>query len=675
MSFLSPLFLLGGLALSLPLWLHLLQRQNPIQLKFSSLMFFERRRQSSLMERRFRYLLLLAARLLLYFLLALAFARVVWDRPPQVALSGLPTLHLVVLDTSLSMNFGDRWDSAAAQAESIVDGMGGEDLAQIIASGPGVRLATERTNDRDELKEAIRSLKPTHSRNSYGQLIEAIRNLIPENSVPVEVHMISDFQNSAMPSRFSDVALPTIASMVVHDVMKPEAPNWAIESVKGSTRLFGGQQPRIEVTVAGFGTADARRRVVLTLDGKEIGSESIDVPASGRASVVFEKFDVPKGNSRGTVTLQPGDDLTSDDRRLVAFDNSDPAPVLFIYSENRRRDALYYKAALDAGSDAIFQVQTASASEVDRLAPERFAMVVISDIPRLSTLFAERLKKYVESGGSVLLAIGPKITLAKEAPLYSNKIGETRYAARSAERFQVVGEVDASHPVLDQVERFRQVKFFRYAQLWTSEDDEVLARLADQSPLLVEQKIGDGRLLVFASALDNVWNDLPVHSVFVPFAVESARYLSGIEDSRLQATVDSVLELRKRRAPESTVQVFDPSGERALSLSESISEQDFEVSQVGFYEIRRTGETELIAVNPDPRESNLRPMDADTLALWKATGRRQGEVVSASDSETAVQLPPLEVWRWLLALLLLMTLIESILGNVHLKVRREVRLS
>ena len=114
MSFLSPLFLLGGLALSLPLWLHLLQRQNPIQLKFSSLMFFERRRQSSLMERRFRYLLLLAARLLLYFLLALAFARVVWDRPPRVALSGLPTLHLVVLDTSLSMNFGDRWENAAA---------------------------------------------------------------------------------------------------------------------------------------------------------------------------------------------------------------------------------------------------------------------------------------------------------------------------------------------------------------------------------------------------------------------------------------------------------------------------------------------------------------------------------------------------------------------------------
>ena len=74
MTFLTPLFLLGGLALTLPLWLHLLHRQNPIRLPFSSLMFFERRQQSSLKERRLRYLLLLAARLLLYLLLALAFA-------------------------------------------------------------------------------------------------------------------------------------------------------------------------------------------------------------------------------------------------------------------------------------------------------------------------------------------------------------------------------------------------------------------------------------------------------------------------------------------------------------------------------------------------------------------------------------------------------------------------
>jgi hypothetical protein len=86
--------------------------------------------------------------------------------------------------------------------------------------------------------------------------------------------------------------------------------------------------------------------------------------------------------------------------------------------------------------------------------------------------------------------------------------------------------------------------------------------------------------------------------------------------------------------------------------------------------VRRTGETELFAVNPDPRESNLRPMEADALELWKATGRQEASA-GAGGKESAIQPPPIEIWRLLLVLLVLAMLIESILGNRHLNVRRE----
>ena len=212
MSLLSPLFLLGGLAVTLPLWLHLLQRQNPIQLPFSSLMFFERRKQAALLERRFRYLVLLAARLALCALLALVFAKPIWERPSRAVLGSLPRFHMIVVDTSMSMGFEGRRDRAVAEAESIVNAMASGDVAQVLANGPGVRIVTERTSDRQELLTAIRSLQAGASRNSYGELIEAVRNLIPADSVPVEMHLISDFQNSALPGRFSDLALPTIAT-------------------------------------------------------------------------------------------------------------------------------------------------------------------------------------------------------------------------------------------------------------------------------------------------------------------------------------------------------------------------------------------------------------------------------------------------------------------------------
>ena len=47
--------------------------------------------------------------------------------------------------------------------------------------------------------------------------------------------------------------------------------------------------------------------------------------------------------------------------------------------------------------------------------------------------------------------------------------------------------------------------------------------------VLLEKKIGEGRVLLFASGLDNLTNDFPLHPVFVPFVEQTARYLSGTE--------------------------------------------------------------------------------------------------------------------------------------------------
>ncbi|MCY4534751.1 MAG: BatA domain-containing protein, partial [Bryobacterales bacterium] len=123
MGLLAPWFLAGTLAVGLPLWLHLMRRRNPVRLPFSSLMFFEKRTETTIRERRLRYLLLLACRLALLFLLALAFAKPVWERPPAVIAGSIPKLHFIVLDTSLSMRYGDRWERAMGEAQDIVDSL------------------------------------------------------------------------------------------------------------------------------------------------------------------------------------------------------------------------------------------------------------------------------------------------------------------------------------------------------------------------------------------------------------------------------------------------------------------------------------------------------------------------------------------------------------------------
>ena len=61
-------------------------------------------------------------------------------------------------------------------------------------------------------------------------------------------------------------------------------------------------------------------------------------------------------------------------------------------------------------------------------------------------------------------------------------------------------------------------------------------------PVLLERKSAKGRVLLFASGLDNLTNDFPLHPVFVPFVEQTARYLSGTESRSGSRLVDSYLE-------------------------------------------------------------------------------------------------------------------------------------
>src|SRR5206468_9721156 len=138
-----------------------------------------------------------------------------------------------------------------------------------------------------------------------------------------------------------------------------------------------------------------------------------------------------------------------------------------------------------------------------------------------------------------------------------------------AERFLTVSEIDIGHPALRNVERFAGVKFYQAIHV-TPAKSHVLARLNDQTPLVLEQQIGEGKALVFASTFDNVSNDLPLHAAWVPFVVQSAAYLGGGgAEQPVNMAVDSYVELRAANNQGAAAEVLDPSGKRLLSLQEA----------------------------------------------------------------------------------------------------------
>ena len=75
MSFLNPFFLIGSLALAVPVLIHLVRREKSEVVRFSSLMFLLKVPKRSVRQQKLKNLLLMLLRLLILALLVAAFMR------------------------------------------------------------------------------------------------------------------------------------------------------------------------------------------------------------------------------------------------------------------------------------------------------------------------------------------------------------------------------------------------------------------------------------------------------------------------------------------------------------------------------------------------------------------------------------------------------------------------
>jgi hypothetical protein len=664
-GFLAPWFL-GSLAVvGLPIWLHLLKRHRTKPLPFSSLMFFERRIQSSIKHRRLRYLLLFALRTALLVLLVVAFAH------PFVNSSGGATaggrkIVVLAIDNSFSMRHGDRLERAKREAMQVL--RSGE-RAQVLAFGSQVRMMSDLTTDGSALRSAIRAVEASDSRSSYAELSRALRSIAQSARMPVEAHLFSDMQKSSLPASFRDLRLAEGIRLVPHALAGRREPNFTVENVNAPRRIYDPKKVRIQATIAGFGAERASRRVSLLLNGRELDSKTIEVPAGGRAAVEFLSLDAPYGLNRGEIRIDSGDALPADDRFFFSVERSDPRRVLFVHEGRNTRDLLYFRTALESSADAAFQLDAVPAEQAAGMTPSQYAFVVVSDVASLPGAFEEKLKDSLRGGGAVLIALGRTSAVHSKVPLFEESIVEARYAPREGERFQTVAYLDPAHPSIRRANRWEGVKFYQAIRVQPGKS-RIAARLSDETPLLMEKQIGEGRVLVFASTFDNIANDFPLHASFVPFVEQTASYLAGLDDSQSNFMVGSYLELRAARERRATIEVLGPKGERELSLEEATRARNLQLTQAGFYEVRRpSGRHELVAVNADRHESDLDLIPPETLALWQNTG--QGSRAASGGGPDGDGRKPKEFWWYIMTAVLLLALAESLVGNRHLSVEKE----
>ena len=638
MTFAAGWFLLGSALIALPIVLHRINQRTPAETTVSSLLLMREADEPVRVRRTLAHLVLLAVRIALLVAAVLAFAQPLLDG--DVVNAGddaAELLPVVVLDSSLSMGRDGLWTDVMREVAAI-DTRGN---ARFVAAGSELTLVTD-----------VALVEPTAARLDFERLatrLDGIINAMPETETGVEVHVVSDFQASAVPSQINALVEGASWPMILHRVGTRQD-NWAVESIQASS-------DSVRVGVASY--ASRAREVELTVarDGELLHRRKLTLDAGEKAVELFELAPIRRGDAAISASLDVSDALAADDvRRAVQVGGvAASLPVVaqstgsVTASRNVLRDAFDYLAAAVTAAELRFEPISVEAEEWR----ERSSAAVILDPGELGSLLQRQVERHIEAGGGVLLIAGERTQAAGSIPIVGSGV-EPRPFETERVVHRVVAD-DSTHPVARAT--WPQVEVYRALTLTDETPGEVLLRLDDGRPLLVEHAIGKGRLLVLLTMLDRDWNSLVVRPAFVEFVAHALSYLAQ-DLGQLRLVSGEAFSI-----PASSAQLFDASGDRVLGLGSTGNRPVVRLTDVGFYELRTPGRRTRVAVNPDPRESDLTPTQADLLARWEEATRaldRQRAPVERAESSQTQQWP---LAPWLLILLAVLVLVEPVIAN------------
>ena len=674
MSFLAPLFFVGLGTIVVPILVHLIQRERKHVVHFPSLMFVRRIPFQSVRRRRIRHWFLLLMRAAAIALIVAAFARPFFKQGAAAAAAALGGDRelVILLDQSASMGFGDHFTRAKRAASEAIASLGAGDRATLVLFGRNAEENMRATADRGRLEAALGLAKVTSGATRYGPALKLAESILGRSTLPRrEAILISDFQRAGW-SGAEDVHFGEGMKLTPVSVASSSTGNISVPSVAFARASFSGQE-RITVTAGVSNTGGGAANQVpvsLEIEGRQMESRPTTVAAGASASVSFQQFTLAEPAVRGTIKAG-SDDFAADNAFHFVLTPSQPVSVLVIENGDRADSSFFVSRALGIGTTPTFQVETVPAARVSATTLDKRSVVILNDAMVPPGAAGGVLKRFVERGGGLLVAFGSRTSWpTSEADLLPGTLGAP--VDPNDGRGATLGFLDYSHPVFEVFKAprsgdFSAARVHRYRSLVTGPGDRVLARYDDGTVAAAEKRIGTGRVIAWTTTLDNSWNDIPVRPVYLPLVQQLVKYLARYEQPTAWLTVGQVVDLSALLKSRADRVVMTPSGQR---IRVPASEPGLlELSEQGVYEIRTgssTSRPDRIAVNLDPAESDLTPLDPQELVA-AVTGHAvqttaQAVVPAEMTSEEAEKRQAL--WWYLLVAGLLLLAAEMAVSNV-----------
>lgn len=624
MHFLNPLYLIGLVAASIPIIIHLLIIRKNKTIEFSTIRFLKELQKSQIRRLKLKQILLLILRTLLIAFIVLAFSR-------PVIKSNIPFFGnysnlsaVVILDNSFSMDISDEKGNRFRQAKRFA-----ENFLQSLRDGDQVSLifTTDREHsngfvkDFDFIREQIARNQISLLPSSFEQALRfAQTEMDNASNLARQVVVISDFQKTAL-LPFND-SLKLFDSKVAVQLVqigadsKIDLQNVAIDTVIPITKIYEvGKYVEFEVRLRNNSSKPVRNLVVsLLFNNERVAQRNVDINGNSLQSITIGATVKNYGVVRSSVELE-SDAIEYDNKRWSGFIVPKPPKVALV--SNKQSSYLKEFFSSLGGEKISFDVVT----------PENF---VNTDLISYSVLVFEslglsrdgwlKLAQFIGSGKGVLIFADPGLSPNEIKQNFASigLVGTLEQKTFPQNNLASITFLDKSHPLFLGVYKpteGRRTEAFEGPSIRTGLFLNAGTTLLQTNggSLLDEIKIEGGRIIYCALPPTLEWSNFPLTSLFPIVVYRSLMYLSALQDLNFFVNCGNSLTINipKSVGSGNLFKLLDPLGNEMQVQAVAFPSGNFvlldKLDIVGVYALATSDGLPIatISVNPDAKESRL----------------------------------------------------------------------
>ena len=670
MAFTNPLLLIGLVAILVPIIIHLFNFRRYKTIYFSNVKMLDEIKKKTRREQTIQQLVVLALRILGIAALVFAFAQPFIPTDKKKSKKG--NLVTIFLDNSYSMEANSKDGSmlydAVDAAKSIVNAFGFSD--DFVLTTQDFSGEESHILNKDQILEMLDKVQVSSNSHSLKDILTFEKNTCTNSSKGNVVHYyISDYQKN----NFNIAQLKTDSATATFLIPMPneDRNNVSVDSCWFLSPVFKvGNQVTFFARIHNYGKEDVEKLPAkLYVNDKQKSIAALDIPANSFVDcrMVYNIENI--GTQCGRVVLEDAP-ITFDDQLFFTYEVTDNTNIAVIEDKepNRFLYALY-------GKDSVFNYNAMAYNQVNYTQLKQCEVIVLSEVPTISSGLADELSKFVKSGGTLL--VFPPKELGNTYRSFLSSIGAGAYGALSKKELKC-GNINTESlyfkgALEDQKGQLDMPVTLQHYEISGGNGSEVIMSLENGSPLLSAYPIEKGKVILSAVAMNEDYGNahrhalffVPMHNIGIMSAMQSKLYnIIGVDNMQTIAlkteNMDNVLTLRSRNNKEE----FIPE-QRRIGNETALYFHD-QVHESGLYDIIKDGAViGTLAFNQNRKESNLECYDESELKKMAKSSDQNIDVISADTKNIAKsitdKLNGKSLWKYFIIFSLLCFLAEIIL--------------